>query len=196
MTGPLRFAPSVVTLVAVLTACPSDKPKPPPASVAEVAHNVPEPPRVRYEAVGALKFKVPDGFARVQNENNVLELRHVTDLTVRIGVVPRADPAKDVATVDEFLKGAEAELGKIKDAKVARETRTLPNSARVLRGVVAHTMDLAGPTPAPERREIWVTTDGPQIVTASFILLEGAPVSARALEQILDMIREALEPTP
>jgi len=183
---------STVLTVASLTlgslACPSEK-RPPPAPVQ--ATPPPEPAR-EIVALGPLKFSLPEGFSVVQNLGSSLMLRHTSDLTVTLGISHKTDPVKDESTIDTFLASAETELAKLNEARVARETRTLPGSTRTVRGVVAHTVDRNG-TPVNERREMWVLSDGPAIITASFIFLEDAPASVAGVEQMLELLREAAD---
>ena len=109
--------------------------------------------------LGPLPLVLPGGFGVVQQAPNTLVLRHISDLTATIGIAGKSDAAQDEKTIADFLSGAKAQLGKLTDARVSTETRTLPNSAHVLRGVVARTVDRRG-TPVNERREMWVFSDG------------------------------------
>ena len=152
----------------------------------------PDPVEGGLVELGPLKLKLPGGFGIVQQGPNTLLMRHISDLTVTIGISGKTNETQDAKTIDAFLTKAESELSKLTDAKVSRETRTLPNSTRVLKGVVAHTMDRRG-TPVAERREMWVVTDGPAIVTTSFIFLEGSGSSVRAVDAVLLMISDSVE---
>lgn len=142
--------------------------------------------------LGPLPLVLPGGFGVVQQAPNTLVLRHISDLTATIGIAGKSDAAQDEKTIADFLSGAKAQLGKLTDARVSTETRTLPNSAHVLRGVVAHTVDRRG-TPVNERREMWVFSDGPLIVTVSFIYIEDAPSAARAVDAIFGMVRDSID---
>lgn len=180
-------------LCLALTACP-DEPKPPPPAPPPAQVSAPKPAPVEGAKVmlGPLPLELPGGFAIVQQTPNTLLLRHISDLTATVGISGKSDAAKDEKTITDFLAGAEAQLSKLTDAKVTPVTRTLPNSPRVLRGVVAHTVDRRG-TPVNERREMWVFSDGPLIVTVSFIYIEDAPSAARAVDAVLSMVRDAID---
>lgn len=173
-------------LCLALTACP-DEPKPPPAIAPK-----PLPLEGAKLMLGPLALALPGGFAIVQQAPNALVLRHISDLTATIGISGKSDAAKDEKTITDFMAGAQTQLSKLTDAKVSAVTRTLPNSPRVLRGVVAHTVDRRG-TPVNERREMWVFSDGPLIVTVSFIYIEDAPSAVRAVDAVLGMVGDAID---
>ena len=117
---------------------------------------------------------------------------HSLGLTVTIGLSGKSEPEKDEKTIVAFLAQAQTELKKLAEARVSAETRTLPDSSRVIRGVVAHTVDRKG-TPVNERREMWVISEGPAIITASFIFIEDAEGSAAAVDYVLRMLRDAID---
>jgi hypothetical protein len=187
LPAPVKYA-LMSMLALLLVACPSEPQPPPPKAV----QPKPDPVEGGHVELGPLKLTLPGGFGVLQQGPNTLLMRHISDLTVTIGISGKTDEAKDEKTINAFLATAETELGKLTDAKVSRETRTLPNSTRVLRGVVAHTIDRRG-TPVAERREMWVLTDGPAIITTSFIFIEGSPSSTGAVDATLQMLRDSIE---
>ncbi len=182
-----------------LLACPSKKEPPAevvaaPVQVVEAPPEpeVPEPTIGPTATLGPLQLVLPMGFIVVSEQPNSVLIRHISDLTVSLGFAGKTKGSRDEKTIDAFLAKAETELKKINEAKVRRETRTLPNSSHVIRGVVAHTVDANG-TPVNERREMWVLSDGPAIITASFIYLEDAPAAAAAADQMLEVLRESAD---
>lgn len=138
-----------------------------------------------------LRLMVPDGFEVIAQTKSTVMLRHITDLTVTLGVTASSDPSKDAQTIDAFLKTAQLQLSALSEATVTPVSRVLPGTKRALRGVTAHTVDRRG-TVLNERREMWVMTAEPLIVTASFIYLEDAEASKAAVEFVMVMLRDAV----
>ncbi len=138
-----------------------------------------------------LQLTVPEGFEIVAQTKSTVMLRHITDLTVTLGVTPSSDPAKDAQTVDAFLKTAGQQLSALSEAVVSPANRLLPGTKWQLKGVSAHTVDRRG-TAVNERRDMWVMTAGSRVVTASFIYLEDAEASKAAIEFVMAMLRDGV----
>ena len=189
--GPTVNRSLLSMLCLALAACP-DAPKPPPPTPPPVIALKQSPAEKAPLTLGPLSLTLPGGFTIVHQTSNTVLLRHISDLTATVGISGKTDAAKDEKTIGDFLAGAQAQLSTLTGAKVSPATRTMPNSSRVLRGVVAHTVDRRG-TPVDERREMWVFSDGPLIVTVSFIYIEDAASAAHAVDAVLGMVRDSID---
>ncbi|MBL9038208.1 MAG: hypothetical protein JNG84_06840 [Archangium sp.] len=174
--------------VVVFAACQRDVPSPPPATTP----TAPAPMVHRGKKIGPLVVSIPEGFSVVDEMPRSLLLRHSSDLTATLGVSMRGSPLQDEQSIMAFLTDAETNLKKIENGTVTRVVRMLPGTKRPLRGLVAFTTDTTVKPPTKEKREFWVLTDAPVIVTASFIYVEGDSTSAAALEKVLAGVGDAV----